>query len=716
MRRRGAAPANPLTVIPYSAGYALADGSSVTLINGATSISSDSGSVDVTSEATTSAVVQAFTASNASFGAGPTKTVSGTKTVFPSIAIGVTDTDTTAEALVGAGAQINAGGNVDVNATGNVTNNAWAGHTATLATAPAKNFGFTMGTDKIHRWHVLSQVVVVTSLPVCIVNVLNVDLSKINQTNDTITIPNHGLTTGQAIVYNAAAPPGPSDPLGTPTPLAPIGGLTDGQTYYVIVKDANTIQLAAAPSIALDATGIDPSVANTLSTRAVESADASAIDLATSTINLPAHGFTELQPVNVVTSSDWNIQGLEPQGDYYVHVVDANRIQLLTQIEANAGPAPQLLAGTDYYIVPLTATPAPAGSTSPTLTPTGTLMLGYNTSPVTFNPATAVQPDGSLYLPGNTFQTGDLVTYNVVQGTQTPVEVDRSALFSPTSFDITFNPNATPTTVANDTIYMPDGTTLVTGQRVTYSSGGGKPIGGLVSGGVYYAVVTANEDIQLATTQANALNGVIIHLTSSGTGKAHAFLGNAVDTQDSELVIQDHLLATGQQVVYDAGGAPPVGGLTPGNTYYVIAVSNDLLRLALTEQNASAGIFIPLSGGAGGSQQSLETNTFVSTIDLSQTTPVVDYAANTIELPNSGLSTGEVVQYDPGDGDPIGGLTPGPYSVIVTDPNHIQLALTSAPNTPIDLVPLTLEHRLSGVHPRRPGLRFSIHCCNRPST
>ena len=84
-----------------------------------------------------------------------------------------------------------------------------------------------------------------------------------------------------------------------------------------------------------------------------------------------------------------------------------------------------------------------------------------------------------------------------------------------------------------------------------------------MSGGVYYVVVTANEDIQLATTQANALNGVIIHLTSSGTGTAHDFLGNAVDTQDSELVIPSHQLATGQQVVYETGGAAPSAGWSP---------------------------------------------------------------------------------------------------------------------------------------------------------
>jgi hypothetical protein len=673
-------PKNPLTVIPYSAGYGEAVGSSATLIGGASTLSSDSGNVAVTSEATTSAVVQAFTASNALFGgqnAPSRKTASGS-TTLPSVAIGVTDTDTSAHAIVRQDVQISAGGNVDVNATGNVTNNAWAG-TATFGDGTG-SFGFTLGTDTTN---VLSQVQGHIKAG-GVANVLNVDLSKVNQTDNTITIPNHGLTTGEAIVYHAAAPPSPSDPLASPTPLAPIGGLTDGQTYYVIVKDPNTIQLAAAPSIDLDATGMDPSETNTLSTRAVQSVDASAIDVTTSTITLPDHGFSELQPVTAVTTSNWNIQGLEPQGDYYVHVVDANHIELLTQIAANAGPTPQLLPGTNYYIVPLTAT---IGSNGQPLTPTGTLLLGYNTSAVTFNPATAVQPDSSLYLPGNNFQTGDLVTYNVVQGTQTPVGVNRSALFSPGDFDVAIDP----TTVANKTISMLEGTNLVTGQRVIYSAGGGgAPIGGLTDGDAYYVVVTPSDDIQLASSQSNALSGTTISL-EPGTGTAQALKSDAVDSADNELVIPDSQLATGQQVVYEADDpADSVTGLTPGTTYYVIRVNDDLLGLASSRQDASAGKFIAISCGGAGSQQSLETNTFVSTIDTSQTTPVVDYAANTIELPGSGLVTGQIVQYDPGDSDPIGGLAAGPYSVIVVDPDHIQLALVATPNTPIDLVPLPL--------------------------
>src|SRR5262249_40490903 len=193
--------------------------------------------------------------------------------------------------------QINAAkGNVNVNATGNVTNNAWAG-TATFGDGYG-SVGFTLGTDKTT---ILSQVeghITAGGLA----SVLNVNLLKINQTNNTITIPNHGLQTGQAIVYHAASPPTPSDPLGTSTPLAPIGGLTDGQTYYVIVKDANTIQLAAAPSIALDATGIDPAVTNTLSPRAVATLDGSAVGLTNSPITLPSPPFTPLPSRHIPTT------------------------------------------------------------------------------------------------------------------------------------------------------------------------------------------------------------------------------------------------------------------------------------------------------------------------------------------------------------------------------------------------------------------------------
>src|SRR5262249_48908749 len=130
--------------------------------------------------------------------------------------------------------------------------------------------------------------------------------------------------------------------------------------------------------------------------------------------------------------------------------------------------------------------------------------------------------------------------------------------------------------------------------------------------------------------------------------------------------------------------------------YYVIRVSDHLLALARTRQDASAGRAIDLTPGASGSQHALITDTFVSTIDASRTAPVVDYVANTIELKGHGLTTGQQVSYDPGDNDPIravlangsiGSLTKGPYAVMVVDADHIRLAHLATPNTPIDLLP-----------------------------
>jgi hypothetical protein len=54
--------------------------------------------------------------------------------------------------------------------------------------------------------------------------------TAVNTTNSTITIPNHGLSTGRSLLYMAGT--------------SPIGGLTDGTNYYVVKVDNNTISLA----------------------------------------------------------------------------------------------------------------------------------------------------------------------------------------------------------------------------------------------------------------------------------------------------------------------------------------------------------------------------------------------------------------------------------------------------------------------------------------
>jgi hypothetical protein len=62
---------------------------------------------------------------------------------------------------------------------------------------------------------------------------------------------------------------------------------------------------------------------------------------------------------------------------------------------------------------------------------------------------------------------------------------------------------------------------FITGQRVTYTNGGGTSIGGLTSGTAYYVVKSDQNTIKLALTYADALVSNTINLTSLGVGSSH---------------------------------------------------------------------------------------------------------------------------------------------------------------------------------------------------
>ena len=55
--------------------------------------------------------------------------------------------------------------------------------------------------------------------------------SAVNTSNNQITLSDHDLNTGDRVIYHSGGG-------------APIGGLVDGQSYYAIVIDSNTIELA----------------------------------------------------------------------------------------------------------------------------------------------------------------------------------------------------------------------------------------------------------------------------------------------------------------------------------------------------------------------------------------------------------------------------------------------------------------------------------------
>jgi hypothetical protein len=77
--------------------------------------------------------------------------------------------------------------------------------------------------------------------------------------------------------------------------------------------------------------------------------------------------------------------------------------------------------------------------------------------------------------------------------------------------------------VANNLFTLPQHP-FVTGQRVTYSSGGGTTIGGLTSGSAYYIIKLDQNTFRLSTTYAGSLqNTNLVSLVGTGTGITHSF-------------------------------------------------------------------------------------------------------------------------------------------------------------------------------------------------
>ncbi len=77
--------------------------------------------------------------------------------------------------------------------------------------------------------------------------------------------------------------------------------------------------------------------------------------------------------------------------------------------------------------------------------------------------------------------------------------------------------------VANNLFTLPQHP-FVTGQRVTYSSGGGTTIGGIISGTAYYIIKLDQNTFRLSTTYAGSIqNTNIVALVGTGTGITHSF-------------------------------------------------------------------------------------------------------------------------------------------------------------------------------------------------
>jgi hypothetical protein len=470
--------------------------------------------------------------------------------------------------------------------------------------------------------------------------------SAVDTTNNTITVgSSNPFMLGQAVVYHNGG--------GTS-----IGGLVDGQTYYVIPdsSDATKIQLAATPGgnvIALTSTGSGSSQS------LAPAGGASAVSFGPSNViqsTLPdtidlgySHGFVTGQPVFYYNGGGTGIGIQNRDGSsgtlnnggvvYYVIVVNDHTIKLAaSRDDATAGRAINLTAN----------------GSSPTQS-----IQAVNTG-----------------ISGPTFGPAEVVTSDQANSINTA---------------------------------LPHG--LTNGQAVVYNNGGSTGIDGLTNGHLYYAVVDPSNPNQLQLAPSSG--GSALTLTSHGTSTSQSVQGATLGTPTSPFGPSSVIPASaanvitfgnpsgfnmGDALVYDDGSGTDIGGLSNGQTYYAIVDPNNpnQLRLAATAADATAKNAIPLTSTGSATTQAFHPLTLGTTSATFDSSQVIYYSGdatdNSINLgPTNPFHTGDALIYNDGGGTDLGGLSNGHvYYAIVNSahPGLLQLADSAAHATAGTALPL----------------------------
>ncbi|MBD2520359.1 hypothetical protein H6G93_36565, partial [Nostoc sp. FACHB-973] len=521
-------------------------------------------------------------------------------------------------------AKIVSKGQVNVNASNNTNNYSFAGG---FASGENQGVGIGIGLNDWERTTEASIGSTSESLGFDADN--NVDIA-----NDTITIKNHGLKTGDIILY--------SNESGTS-----VGNLTHDKLYFVIVIDENTIELADSCSKALAGTKrdltskgkgshelitLDELQSNSLSKTVFDPADGvedyNYIDPDGQTVVV---GYLDTSKItnNTITLQNHGLSN----GDLITYYNDANDLSGLT--EAN---------GETIQVKNL-----------------GVLAQGTTYKVINVN--------------GNTFQ---LAAVN--DATNTPLDITY------TSVDERINNHYFKRSVIdlNKDIIVDNEHGFATGDRVVYSNGGGTSIGAnngngqLVDEQTYYIIKVDKNRVKLAQSYSDAINRTAIDLTTTGSGDVHTLRAATVNIDADKINLIGHGYKTGDAVIYNNNGGTSIGAnnaakqLVDEGTYCIIVIDENTVKLADSYANAIAysssnNTAIDLTSTGSGTKHSFSLVNFL------------DLSADTITLKRHDLQSGDAIIYSNGGGTSIstsnGALTDGEiYYAIVIDKNTIKLA------------------------------------------
>jgi len=518
-----------------SVGYGEAQSTATTTID-RTAITTD-GAIDITSGATTKAYVKSRTSSNLLTSTNPNN-------VTLAVAIANTLENSHVSVLEGSSiTSLNEG--VQVAATGGVYNFAWS--QPTINTDGTVAVAFALDFDKADI-----QTLVDGEIDAAggVGNTFDArEGEDVDYVANTIRILNHGFVDGEEVAYSHGLTDAPLGEAAAPD----IGGLTDGQSYYVQVVDQDTIRLANGPTIDLDyAFDSYGNPEHTLGLLEVINFDSVNVDPDEETITFTqSHGFqggealtylgTSSNPDEAGIEQNQGVGGLEQGRTYYVISIPNND-----------------------YAIQLAESP---GTSRVDLTDAGVGQHAFacQSAPKSFAPKTAVNAESNTitFTAEHEFQTGDAVVYHT-DPTATyqkplPAAVFEEDLAVVNTLTLTLPKdqqlliakgvdailvvggatiNATVASVSYDSVN--DVTIVVLDQevltgaltRATFASSltvaeVDAPVGGLTDGSIYYVVKVDEHTIRLTPSKGAALNATVLDLepaldlTGVGLGDKH---------------------------------------------------------------------------------------------------------------------------------------------------------------------------------------------------
>lgn len=237
----------------------------------------------------------------------------------------------------------------------------------------------------------------------------------------------------------------------------------------------------------------------------------------------------------------------------------------------------------------------------------------------TDTPPSAGDPD-TLWVP--MFQPDEPHVQNTENGSWNPAAPNQSGLSSNFSDNYISNNievvtqtftatilNVSSVNTSTDTLTMSSGHGFNTGDgpinlRTTGTLPGATPA--LSTTAPYWIIRTGTSTLKIASTQANALAGVAIDITSSGSGThSISFFTTAAHGYQLNDSVQP----------WSTGTLP--AGLSTGTSYWVIKVNNDRFRLATSAANAAAGTGINITSTGSGTHRVPKIYTSTDTIYFS---------------------------------------------------------------------------------------------------